>query len=120
MEILQSCSHIHITKYFGCFLKGLDLWIAMEFCGAGSVDSIYRTLKRPVSEDAIASMIYESLLALEYLHTKVALIHRDIKAGNLLLTVDGVIKLADFGVSAQLQTLHGRANTFIGTRILLF
>jgi serine/threonine protein kinase len=52
---------------------------------------------------------------LEYLHTKAALIHRDIKAGNLLLTIDGKVKLADFGVSAQLKTIGGRANTFIGT-----
>lgn len=42
MEILQACSHKNITKYYGCFLKGLDLWICMEFCGAGSLDSIYR------------------------------------------------------------------------------
>jgi serine/threonine protein kinase len=60
--------------------------------------------------------------ALEYLHTKVGLIHRDIKAGNLLLTLDGKVKLgllvlilADFGVSAQLKSIGGSANTFIGT-----
>jgi hypothetical protein len=71
--------------------------------------------KKQIPEDAIASIIYESLLALEYLHTKAALIHRDIKAGNLLLTMGGKVKLADFGVSAQLKTIGGRANTFIGT-----
>ncbi|KAJ3344609.1 hypothetical protein HDU91_000164, partial [Kappamyces sp. JEL0680] len=124
MEILQACSHPNITAFYDCFLKGLDLWICMEFCGAGSVDSIYRStvdhaygvaLKKSVSENVIASILYESLLALEYLHTKVALIHRDIKSGNLLLTVDGKVKLADFGVSAQLEDFGGKANTFIGT-----
>ena len=65
----------------------------MEYCGAGSVDSIYRAFKKPLSEDQIACILYESLLALEYLHSKVALIHRDIKAGNLLLTLDGCVKL---------------------------
>jgi serine/threonine kinase 3 len=44
-----------------------------------------------------------------------ALIHRDIKAGNLLLTEDGHLKLADFGVSAQLDSSDGYARTFIGT-----
>lgn len=50
-------------------------------------------LKKPVAENVIASLLHGSLLALEYLHTKVGLIHRDIKAGNLLLTLDGKLKL---------------------------
>jgi serine/threonine protein kinase len=42
MEILQACQHKNITKFHQAFLKGLDLWICMEFCGAGSVDGVYR------------------------------------------------------------------------------
>lgn len=87
----------------------------MEFCGAGSLDSFYRTLKNPISEDALCAILYDSLRGLEYLHTKAALIHRDIKAGNLLLTDEGQVKLADFGVSAQLEEPSGHASTFIGT-----
>ncbi|KAI9088188.1 kinase-like domain-containing protein, partial [Phlyctochytrium arcticum] len=115
MEILQGCDHPNITKYMGCFLKGLDLWICMEFCGGGALDSIYRAIKKPLTEDQIGSIIYESVLGLEYLHTKAALIHRDIKAGNVLLTENGEVKLADFGVSAKLNSIGGRARTFIGT-----
>lgn len=53
--------------------------------------------------------------ALEYIHTKVGLIHRDIKAGNILLTIEGHVKVADFGVSARLKKVGGSASTFIGT-----
>ncbi|KAJ3268713.1 hypothetical protein HDV01_002344 [Terramyces sp. JEL0728] len=115
MEILEKCVHPNITRFHQCFLKGLDLWIAMEYCGAGAVDSVYKALKKPLPEEAISAIIYETVLALEYLHTKVGLIHRDIKSGNLLLTESGEVKLADFGVSAMLKNVGGKASTFIGT-----
>ncbi|KAI8827284.1 kinase-like domain-containing protein, partial [Fimicolochytrium jonesii] len=115
MEILRGCDHPNITRYMGCFLKGLDLWICMEFCGGGALDSIYRAIRKPLTEDQIGSILYESVMGLDYLHTKVALIHRDIKAGNVLLTEQGECKLADFGVSAKLSNVGGRARTFIGT-----
>lgn len=115
MEILQACSHPNITSFMGCYLKGLDLWICMEYCGAGSLDTFYRKIKQGITEDEIACILYETLLALNYLHTEAALIHRDIKAGNLLLTDSGMVKLADFGVSAQLDRVGGTAHTFIGT-----
>ncbi|RKO96262.1 hypothetical protein CXG81DRAFT_6749, partial [Caulochytrium protostelioides] len=115
MEILEECIHPNITKYMGSFLKGLDLWICMEYCGGGALDSTYRAIKKPLTEDQIASILYESVQGLEYLHTKYGLIHRDIKAGNLLLTESGEVKLADFGVSAKLREVGDRARTFIGT-----
>ncbi|TPX37819.1 hypothetical protein SeLEV6574_g07856 [Synchytrium endobioticum] len=115
VEILKMSAHPNITKYMGSFLKGLDLWICMEFCGGGALDSLYRALRKPLTEDQIATIMYESLKGLDYLHNHVALIHRDIKAGNLLLTEQGELKLADFGVSAKLQSVGGRARTFIGT-----
>ncbi|KAJ3357429.1 hypothetical protein HDU83_007360 [Entophlyctis luteolus] len=115
MEILKACNHPNITRYMGLFLKGLDLWICMEFCGGGALDSIYRAIKKPFTEDQIAAIIYDSLVGLDYLHSQVALIHRDIKAGNLLLTESGELKLADFGVSAKLKSPSGTARTFIGT-----
>ncbi|KAJ3166932.1 hypothetical protein HDU88_003021 [Geranomyces variabilis] len=115
MEILEQCNHPNITRYMGCYLKGLDLWICMEFCGGGALDSIYRAIRKPLTEDQIACIIYESVMGLDYLHTKVALIHRDIKAGNVLLTENGECKLADFGVSAKLSSVGARARTFIGT-----
>ena len=62
MEILEACNHQNITRYLGCFLKGLDLWICMEFCGGGSLDHVYRTLKKQLTNDQIASILYDSLL----------------------------------------------------------
>ncbi|KAI9359334.1 kinase-like domain-containing protein [Zopfochytrium polystomum] len=114
MEIIKACNHLNVTSYMGCFLKGLDLWICMEFCGGGALDSLYRAIKKTFSEDQIAAIIHDCL-GLDYLHTQVALIHRDIKAGNVFLTEDGEIKLGDFGVSAKLSNPNGRARTFIGT-----
>ncbi|KAJ1562567.1 hypothetical protein HK096_007787, partial [Nowakowskiella sp. JEL0078] len=115
MDMLKACDHPNITKFMGSFLKGLDLWICMELCTGGALDSVYRAIKKPLNEDQIASIIYESVKGLDYIHTKVALIHRDIKAGNLLLTENGELKIADFGVSAKLNAPGGRARTFIGT-----
>ena len=99
----------------GCFLKGLDLWICMELCSGGALDSIYRNIKKPLVEEQIASILYEAVVGLQYLHDSVALIHRDVKAGNMFLTENGELKLGDFGVSAKLDRPGARARTFIGT-----
>ena len=93
MEMLKACHHPNITAFMGSFLKGLDFWICMEYCSGGALDSIYRSFKKPLSEDQLASILFETTLALDYLHRDAALIHRDIKAGNLLLTEEGSLKL---------------------------
>lgn len=87
----------------------------MEYCGGGALDSAYRALKKQLTEEQVACILYDSVKGLDYIHNTPAIIHRDIKAGNLLLTADGHVKLADFGVSAQLKAPGGRARTFIGT-----
>lgn len=76
----------------------------MEYCAAGSVIDLLRITKKQLNEQQIASIIFYTLKALEYLHThrKYKLIHRDVKAGNILLNHLGHCKLADFGVSAEL------------------
>lgn len=116
VEILQQCQHENITKFMGCYLKGDDLWICMEFCGGGAVDSLYKSLFRSLTEDEIGIFLLDTVKALEYLHSKHHIIHRDIKSGNILLTEGGQIRLADFGVSAQTTAVNGyRAHSFIGT-----
>ncbi|KAJ3099242.1 hypothetical protein HDU96_010766 [Phlyctochytrium bullatum] len=72
-------------------------------------------LPRPFSEEEISAFLFETLLGLAYLHSKAAVIHRDLKAGNILLTTKGEVKLADFGVSAKLRREAGSTHTFIGT-----
>ncbi|CAD2212670.1 protein kinase [Angomonas deanei] len=86
----------------------------MEYCEGGSVDLVHKFLKKPLPEKLIAYVCREVLLGLQYLH-KHRLIHRDIKGSNVLLTRDGQVKLADFGVSTQLENTWSRRNTFIGT-----
>ncbi|NXY84586.1 STK10 kinase, partial [Alcedo cyanopectus] len=88
--------------------------IMIEFCPGGAVDATMLELDRGLTEPQIQVICRQMLEALHYLHSK-KIIHRDLKAGNVLLTQDGDIKLADFGVSAKnMKTLQKR-DSFIGT-----
>eukprot|EP00066_Takifugu_rubripes_P017179 XP_011606445.1 PREDICTED: traf2 and NCK-interacting protein kinase-like isoform X3 [Takifugu rubripes] len=113
--------HRNIATYYGAFIKknppGMDvqLWLVMEFCGAGSVtDLIKNTKGNSLKEEWIAYICREILRGLTHLHQH-KVIHRDIKGQNVLLTENAEVKLVDFGVSAQLDRTVGRRNTFIGT-----
>lgn len=61
MEMLQQCQHPNIVQFLGCFINRLDLWICMDFCGGGGLDSMYRAMKKPFTEDQIACMLYDSI-----------------------------------------------------------
>uniref|UniRef100_A0A672QBG4 non-specific serine/threonine protein kinase n=1 Tax=Sinocyclocheilus grahami TaxID=75366 RepID=A0A672QBG4_SINGR len=113
--------HRNIATYYGAFIKknppGVDdqLWLVMEFCGAGSVtDLIKNTKGNSLKEEWTAYICREILRGLTHLHQH-KVIHRDIKGQNVLLTENAEVKLVDFGVSAQLDRTVGRRNTFIGT-----
>ena len=85
----------------------------MEYCGGSSISDIWSTCLR---ESDIALVAREVMKGLVYLHSREQLkIHRDIKGANILLTDKGEVKLADFGVSKQLQETIAKANTFVGT-----
>jgi len=114
INILKNCSSPYIVAYKGCFLYHSQLWIAMEYCSAGSVGDLMAICDRTLHETHIAALMYLSLRGLEYLHTH-KMLHRDIKSANLLLTSSGECKLADFGVSAELTHTLARRNTAIGT-----
>uniref|UniRef100_A0A8D0KXY7 non-specific serine/threonine protein kinase n=1 Tax=Strix occidentalis caurina TaxID=311401 RepID=A0A8D0KXY7_STROC len=114
IEILATCNHRHIVKLLGAFYWDGKLWIMIEFCPGGAVDATMLELDRGLTEPQIQVICRQMLEALHYLHSK-KIIHRDLKAGNVLLTQDGDIKLADFGVSAKnMKTLQKR-DSFIGT-----
>ncbi|XP_010765879.1 misshapen-like kinase 1, partial [Notothenia coriiceps] len=113
--------HRNIATYYGAFVKksppGHDdqLWLVMEFCGAGSVTDLVKNTKgSSLKEDWISYICREILRGLSHLHAH-KVIHRDIKGQNVLLTENAEVKLVDFGVSAQLDRTVGRRNTFIGT-----
>ncbi|XP_062574089.1 serine/threonine-protein kinase mig-15-like isoform X2 [Saccostrea cucullata] len=123
INVLKKFSnHRNIATYYGAFIKksppGKDdqLWLVMEFCGAGSVTDLVKATKgSSLKEEWIAYIGREMLLGgLAHLHSN-KVIHRDIKGQNVLLTDNAEVKLVDFGVSAQLDKTIGRRNTFIGT-----
>ncbi|CAI5654379.1 STE20-like serine/threonine-protein kinase isoform X3 [Oreochromis niloticus] len=114
IEILASCNHHHIVKLLDAFYFESKLWILIEFCAGGAVDAIMLELERPLTEPQIRVVCKQTLEALAYLHES-KIIHRDLKAGNILLSLDGDVKLADFGVSAKNTKTLQRRDSFIGT-----
>ena len=114
ISILKECRNPNIVGYIGSYIKESDLWLIMEYCSAGSVADLIKITKKTLTEAQIASVCQAVLRGLEYLHDNKK-IHRDIKAGNVLLDHKGVAKLADFGVSAQLKNTYSKKNTVIGT-----
>ncbi|XP_021570904.1 serine/threonine-protein kinase 10, partial [Carlito syrichta] len=114
IEILATCDHPYIVKLLGAYYYDGKLWIMIEFCPGGAVDAIMLELDRGLTEPQIQVVCRQMLEALNFLHGK-KIIHRDLKAGNVLMTLEGDIRLADFGVSAKnLKTLQKR-DSFIGT-----
>uniref|UniRef100_A0A8C1FE83 Mitogen-activated protein kinase kinase kinase kinase n=1 Tax=Cyprinus carpio carpio TaxID=630221 RepID=A0A8C1FE83_CYPCA len=111
--MMKDCKHSNIVAYFGSYLRRDKLWISMEYCGGGSLQDIYH-VTGPLSESQIAYVCRETLQGVYYLHNK-GKIHRDIKGANILLTDNGYVKLADFGVSAQISATLAKRKSFIGT-----
>lgn len=114
ISIMQQCDNPFIIKYYGSYFKDNYLCIVMEYCACGSVSDIMKLLNRTLTEPEIACILSDILKALEYLHLKKK-IHRDIKAANILIDLNGRAKLADFGVASQLSDTMSKRNTVIGT-----
>ncbi|KAK1154413.1 serine/threonine-protein kinase 10-like [Acipenser oxyrinchus oxyrinchus] len=114
IDILASCCHGNIVRLFDALLFENRLSILIEFCPGGALDAIMLELERGLSEPQIQVVCKQTLQALEYLHGN-KIIHRDLKTGNILLTMEGDVKLADFGVSAKNTSTQQKRATFIGT-----
>ncbi|KAL6947403.1 hypothetical protein ACO0QE_002287 [Hanseniaspora vineae] len=106
----------NIVKYYKTFTVGSQLWIIMEFCGSGSCHSLMKKLPADkfLNEEEICVIVKQILQGLQKLHYEQK-VHRDIKLANVLISNSGVIKLTDFGVSAQIQQQHHRLKTFVGS-----
>uniref|UniRef100_A0A8C7TPN1 non-specific serine/threonine protein kinase n=1 Tax=Oncorhynchus mykiss TaxID=8022 RepID=A0A8C7TPN1_ONCMY len=111
--IVKSCKHRNIVAYYGSYIQANKLSICMEFCGGGSLQDVYH-VTGPLSELQIAFICREMFQGLDYLHGQKK-IHRDIKGANILLNDQGEVKLADFGISAQITATLARRMSFIGT-----
>lgn len=113
IAVLSECRSQYITEYYCSYLHQTKLWIVMEYMAGGSVADLIQP-NQPLDEISIAWILRDLLHAIEYLHTE-GKIHRDIKSANILLTENGDVKVADFGVSAQLTRTISRRKTFVGT-----
>uniref|UniRef100_A0A8C9U2A1 Serine/threonine-protein kinase TAO3 n=1 Tax=Scleropages formosus TaxID=113540 RepID=A0A8C9U2A1_SCLFO len=109
VKFLQQLRHPNTIEYKGCYLKDNTAWLVMEYC-LGSASDLLEVHKKPLQEVEIAAITHGALLGLAYLHSH-AMIHRDVKAGNILLTEPGQVKLADFGSAS----IASPANSFVGT-----
>lgn len=113
-KLMKRCHSNYIVQYYGSYVKNGNLWIVMEYCGAGSMSDLMMKGRHPITEGEIRFLIAQILLGLSHLHS-LNMIHRDIKAGNILLTNEGTAKLADFGVSIELDNAAAKRKSFIGT-----
>uniref|UniRef100_A0A8C1YB81 non-specific serine/threonine protein kinase n=1 Tax=Cyprinus carpio TaxID=7962 RepID=A0A8C1YB81_CYPCA len=103
ITVLSQCDSPFVTKYYGSYLKVSGWNMQKSHLEPGALD-----------ETQIATILREILKGLEYLHSEKK-IHRDIKAANVLLSEQGEVKLADFGVAGQLTDTQIKRNTFVGT-----
>uniref|UniRef100_A0A8D0AHI3 Serine/threonine-protein kinase TAO3 n=1 Tax=Sander lucioperca TaxID=283035 RepID=A0A8D0AHI3_SANLU len=109
VKFLGQLRHPNTIEYKGCYLKENTAWLVMEYC-LGSASDLLEVHKKPLQEMEIAAITHGALLGLAYLHSH-NMIHRDVKAGNILLTELGQVKLADFGSAS----IASPANSFVGT-----
>ncbi|EGD77022.1 STE/STE20/SLK protein kinase [Salpingoeca rosetta] len=114
LKVLTSRRHMNITNFVDGFLRSKDLWIIIELCEAGSFADVMDTMGRPLTDREIQCVAFQALEGLDFLHTN-CVIHRDIKAANIMLSDHGLAKLGDFGVSAVLRSKQQRRSSFIGS-----
>ncbi|CAN0233871.1 unnamed protein product [Ascophyllum nodosum] len=122
VAVMRMCNHPNVLSCYTSFVHENELWLVMEFMSKGSCLHVMNVSKREgkgegMKEEWIAYVLKQTLQGLKYFHDQ-GQIHRDIKAGNILLGEDGRVKLADFGVAGWLVGYGNRRNvakTFVGT-----
>ena len=115
VDPLRQCDSPFILSYLGSHVFRGRLWLMTEFCEGGSLLDALHLQESPLSEPQVAAVTAGALAALRHLHQDCHMLHRDLKAANFLLTFDGCLKLADFGVSVQLSNTLSKRSTAIGT-----
>ncbi|GJJ76513.1 hypothetical protein EMPS_08872 [Entomortierella parvispora] len=116
LKTLDRCHSPWIVTFYGAYMEDDELAICMEYCEGGSMDAVYKRVAdkgQTISENILGKISEAVLNGLVYLHKMHHVIHRDLKPSNIVVTVDGRIKLCDFGVSGDL--VNSLAETFVGT-----
>lgn len=109
---LSSSAKNNITKYYGSYLQGTTLWIIMDLCAGGSVRTLLKA--GPLTDKYISVILRELLVAIVHIHRE-GIIHRDVKAANILITTEGQLRLCDFGVAAETNANKSKRTTIVGT-----
>lgn len=118
IEVLKKCRSRAVVAYYGTCLKDNETWILMDYCGMGSLKDMMKTCMEALNESQVSYTVQQTLRGLAYLHST-NILHLDVKAANILATETGEVKLADFGVSEQLQSGMKEAKDYVGSPLFM-
>jgi mitogen-activated protein kinase kinase kinase len=109
IDTMQHLDHVNIVQYLGCERKEASISIFLEYIPGGSIGSCLRKNGR-FEESIVSSLTRQTLSGLAYLHRE-GILHRDLKADNILLDIDGTAKISDFGISKKTDNIYGNDKT---------
>ncbi|RAL15469.1 putative MAP kinase kinase kinase (Bck1) [Aspergillus homomorphus CBS 101889] len=109
IDTMQHLEHPNIVQYLGCERGDLSISIYLEYISGGSIGSCLRKHGK-FEESVVKSLTHQTLSGLAYLHDQ-GILHRDLKADNILLDLDGTCKISDFGISKKTDNIYGNDST---------